>query len=218
VLKPLAATVLAAAGLATAACGTSGSPQPANTVTVTATAPASTSSSGAAGTPAGGGSTEPAVSTSTHSTSSGGGTAAAGCLTRYLYGSVGLSQGAAGSTYIAIVFKNLNNVPCTLYGFPGVAQAAGTPVTDVGNPSSEDLSTARQLVTLQPGGYANATLRIVQAGDYPASACQPVNADWLAVIPPNQYVPLYIHYSSTACKGTTVKLLSVTAVRPGNGG
>ena len=41
-----------------------------------------------------------------------------------------------------------------------MAQAAGTPVTDVGNPSFEDHSTARQLVTLQPGGYANATLRI----------------------------------------------------------
>jgi hypothetical protein len=219
VLKPLAATVLAAVGLATAACGSSGSPQPTNTVTVTASAStASTSSSAASGTAAGGGSTDPAVSTSTHGTSSSGGAAAAGCLTRYLYGSTGLSQGAAGSTYVAIVFKNLNNVPCTLYGFPGVAQAAGTPVTDVGNPSSEDHSSARELVTLQPGGYANATLRIVTAGDYPTSTCQPVNADWLAVIPPNQYVPVYIHYSSTACKGTTVRLLSVTAVRPGNGG
>jgi hypothetical protein len=218
VLKPLVATVLAAAGLTTAACGTSSpTTQPTNTVTVTA--PASTPTPASSSPAAGGGSTEPAVSTSTHSTSSGGGgTAATGCLTRYLYGSVGLSQGAAGSIYIAIVFKNLNNVPCTLYGFPGVAQAAGTPVTDVGNPSFEDHSTARQLVTLQPGGYANATLRIVQAGIYSPSACQPVNADWLAVIPPNQYVPLYIHYSSTACKGTSVKLLSVTAVRPGNGG
>jgi hypothetical protein len=217
VLKPLVVTVLAVAGLSTAACGSGGSPQPTNTVTVTASAPASTSSAGTPGAPAGGGSTEPAVSTSSAS-SGGGGAAAAGCLTRYLYGSTGLSQGAAGSTYIAITFKNLNNVPCTLYGFPGVAQAAGTPVTDVGNPSSEDHSTARQLVTLQPGGYANATLRIVAAGIYSPSVCKPVTADWLAVIPPNQYVPLYIHYSSTACKGSTVKLLSVTAVRPGNGG
>jgi len=220
VLKPLVVTVLAAAGLATAACGTSGGPvQPTNTVTVTAAAstPApSTSSNSGGGT--GGGQSQPAVSQSSENTSSGGGGSAAGCLTRYLNGSVGLSQGAAGSIYLAIVFKNLNNVPCTLYGFPGVAQAAGTPVTDVGNPSFEDHSTARQLVTLQPGGYANATLRIVQAGDYAPAVCKPVNADWLAVIPPNQYVPLYIHYSSTACKGTTVKLLSVTAVRPGNGG
>jgi hypothetical protein len=215
VSKPFVVAVLAAAGLTVCACGSSGgTTQPTNTVTITASAstPASTASS----TPAGG-STQPAVSTPSATTSSGGG-AAAGCLTRYLNGSVGLSQGAAGSTYIAIVFKNLNNVPCTLYGFPGVAQAAGTPVTDIGNPSTEDHSTARELVTLQPGGYANATLRIVQGLNYPTATCKPVSAQWLAVIPPNQYVPLYIHYSSTACKSTSVHLLSVTAVRPGNGG
>ena len=212
-LKPFVVAVLAVVGLTTCACGTSGGPvQPTNTITVTAQAstPASNSSSDP-----GGGTTQPAVSTSSGGISSGG---TAGCLTRYLNGSVGLSQGALGSTYIAIVFKNLNNVPCTLYGYPGVAQAAGTPVTDVGQPSTEDPSTPRELVTLQPGGYANATLRIVAALNYPTATCQPVSAQWLAVIPPNQYVPLYIHYSSTACKGTSIKLLSVTAVRPGNGG
>jgi hypothetical protein len=207
-LKPFVVVALATAGLATCACGSSGgAAQPTNTVTVTA----STSPAASSATPAGS-TTQPAAGTSS------GATAAAGCLTRYLNGSVGLSQGAAGSTYIAVVFKNLNNVPCTLYGYPGVAQAAGTPVTDVGNPSTEDPSTPRELVTLQPGGYANATLRIVEGLNYPTSTCKPVSAQWLAVIPPNQYVPLYIHYSSTACKGLTVKLLSVTAVRPGNGG
>jgi hypothetical protein len=212
-MKPFIVAALAVAGLATSACGTSSGPaQPTNTITITAAA--SAPDPGSSSSP--GGSTQPA-STSSAGTSSGTGAAAA-CLTRYLNGSVGLSQGAAGSTYIAIVFKNLNNVPCTLYGFPGVAQAAGTPVTDVGQPSTEDHSTARKLVTLQPGGYANATLRIAQAGDYSASVCKPVSAAWLAVIPPNQYVPLYIHYSSTACKGMSVHLLSVTAVRPGNGG
>jgi hypothetical protein len=211
-LKPFVVAALATVGVTVCACGTASGPtRPTNTITVTAPAsnsPAAASSS----TPA---ATQAAAGTSSAST---GGGAAAGCLTRYLNGSVGLSQGAAGSTYIAIVFKNLNNVPCTLYGYPGVAQATGTPVTDVGNPSSEDPSTPRELVTLQPGGYANATLRIVQGLNYPTATCKPVAAQWLAVIPPNQYVPLYIHYSSTACKGTTVKLLSVTAVRPGNGG
>jgi Protein of unknown function (DUF4232) len=213
VLKPFVAAALAAVGLTTCACGSASGPtQPTNTVTVTApasTSPAAASSSSAA-------TTQPATSTS--SATSSGGTTASGCLTRYLNGSVGLSQGAAGSTYIAVVFKNLDNVPCTLYGYPGVAQASGTPVTDIGQPSTEDPSTPRELVTLQPGGYANATLRIVQALNYPTATCKPVSAQWLAVIPPNQYVPLYIHYSSTACKGMTVKLLSVTAVRPGNGG
>src|SRR5262249_30330676 len=131
---------LALIGFVTAACGTS-APAPRKTITVTTTAsPSSTQSPAAQSSP-------------TPSTSSGTG-AAAGCLSRYLYGSTGLSQGTAGSIYVTIVFKNLNNVPCTLYGFPGVALAAGTPVTDIGQPSVESSTSTRKLVTLQPGGHA----------------------------------------------------------------
>lgn len=206
-MKSFLIAVLAAAGLATCACsgGSGGLPRPTNTVTVTA--PASPPASQSASTPA-----QPAVTSGPASAA-----AVAGCLTRYLNGSIGLTQGTAGSVEVVIRFKNLNNVPCTLYGFPGIAQATGTPVTDVGQPSSESATSTRELITLQPGGYANATLQIADAGNFTASACTQVKADWLAVIPPNQTVPLYIHYSSTACKGSA-KLLQVTAVRPGNGG
>ncbi len=116
-----------------------------------------------------------------------------------------------------IVFKNLNNVPCTLYGFPGVALAAGTPVTDIGKPSVESKSSTRELVTLQPGGYAYATLQIVDAGNFPAAECTIKNATWLEVIPPNQEVPLNVPFKSQACQGSA-QLLMVTAVRPGKGG
>jgi hypothetical protein len=208
-MKPFVIAILAAAGLTTCACSgaSGGTSQPTNTITVTAPATS----------PATSATTQPAASASSASTSSGGSAVAAGCLTRYLNGTVGLSQGTAGAVEIAIVFKNLNNVPCTLYGFPGVAQAAGTPVTDIGQPSTENISTARELVTLKPGGYANATLQITDAANYSSSTCKPVKAQWLEVIPPNQTIPLNVFYSSTACKGS-VKLLRVTAVRPGNGG
>ncbi len=200
--RPLFAAVLAAAGLAVAACG-GGTPaaRPTRTVTVTAS-PTSPAAS------------QPAASQSATTAPP---AAAAACITRYLNGSIGLTQGTAGSVLVTIVFKNLDNVPCTLYGYPGVAQAAGTPVTDIGQPSSENPTTARELVTLAPGGYANATLQISDAGNYPASACTQEPATWLAVIPPNQTVPLYISYSSIACQGSA-KLLMVTTVQPGNGG
>ena len=198
---------LTAAGLGTAACGGS-AVHPAKTVTVTATPsqPGSQPTSPASASPPGG-------SLSTTPTAP----AAAGCLSRYLHGATGLTQGTAGSVGVVITFKNLNNQPCTLFGFPGVAQAAGTPVTDIGRPSTEDTSTPRELVTLQPGGYANATLIITDAGNLNAAQCKPKAATWLAVIPPNQQVPLYIPYKSTACRGKP-GLLTVTAVRPGNGG
>jgi hypothetical protein len=197
-MKPLLIAVLSAIGLTISACTVT------RTVVVTQSAPASPPATPAASQPA----ASPTATTPA---------ASAGCLTRYLNGSIGLTQGVAGSVMVVLRFKNLNNVPCTLYGYPGVAQAGGRPVTDIGQPSTENPSTARELVTLPPGGYANATLQIVDAANYPTGKCQPVKADWLAVIPPNQRIPLPIHYTSTACKGN-VQLLSVTAVRPGNGG
>jgi hypothetical protein len=193
----LAAT-LAAAGLAVAACG-SGTPAARPTKTVTVTASPTTPAASAPAT------TQPGTG------------AAAACLTRYLNGSVGLTQGTAGSIEVNIVFKNLDNVPCTLYGFPGVALATGTPVTDVGQPSTESPASTRELVTLAPGGFAYATLQVAEAGNFPSSTCTQVPTNWLAVIPPNQTVPLYISYNSTACQGSA-SLLTVTAVQPGNGG
>ena len=42
-------------------------------------------------------------------------------------------------------------------------------------------------------------------------------AHWLQVFPPNQTVPLYLHFTSTAC-AKPVKLLTVNVVVPGSGG
>jgi hypothetical protein len=127
-----------------------------------------------------------------------------------------VTQGTAGSTYIVLVFKNLDNHPCTLYGYPGVAQAAGVPVTQVGLAAARDPATPGELVTLGPYGTANALLRIMRTGDYPPAACHPVTTQWLQVIPPNQYVPLYVGYTSQAC-AKPVQILAVDAVRPGSG-
>ena len=125
-MKPFLVGTLAAVGLATCAC--SGrhrtAAQPVNTVTVTARPSASTPTAVA------------------HAALSARFAGRAACLTRYLNGSVGaVPRATAGGLEIVIVFKNLDNVPCTLYGFPGVAQAAGTPVTDIGQPSTENPST-----------------------------------------------------------------------------
>jgi Protein of unknown function (DUF4232) len=210
-MKPLLLATLATVGLAISACSaatdTGAAARATKTVEVTETPAPSQSGSAAAPSPA---STLPSLSSPP--------SAAPGCLTRYLHGSIGLSQGTAGAVELAVVFKNIGSDACTLYGYPGVAQAAGSPVTDIGQPSTENPATSRVLITLQPGGYANATLQITDAANYPASRCDPVAATWLAVIPPNQTVPLYIEHPSTACRSMKVKLLTVTTVQAGNGG
>ena len=209
-----AAAVLAAVGLMTSACTTthsgSAAPQPTVPVTVRPTHGATTAASGS-----------PHISTAPVAAASSGpvepaAPSPAPCTTRYLGATLGASEDAVGSIYVVVVFKNLNNSSCTLYGYPGVAMDAGVPVTPVGLASVEDPATPRELVTLGPHGTAEALLRIMQSADYPAATCKPVGTQWLQVIPPNQYVPIYLGYTSHTCSGP-VQILTVDAVRPGVG-
>jgi hypothetical protein len=215
------ATALVAIGLLTCACTTqSGSTTPQGTGTVTAS-PSHVVNAGTSGQPAaqaapGSAPATPAAPGAASASAPAAPPPPAGCLTRYLAATAGVSQGAAGSTYVVLVFKNLDNHPCTLYGYPGVAQDAGVPVTPVGLAAARDPATPGELITLAPYGTASALLRIMHAADYPPAACHPVTTQWLQVIPPNQYVPLYVGYTSQAC-AKPLQLLTVDAVRPGSG-
>lgn len=145
-----------------------------------------------------------------------GGSSPATCLTRYLGGSVGSSQGAAGSVYFDIIFKNLDNKPCTLDGYPGVSLGGGNPVQQVGQPASRNPQVSPAKVTLQPGGHAFAVLQIADAGNYPSSTCRPEATTYLQVYPPNDSNLLYIAYNTTGCRGNVVTM-QIEAVQPGTG-
>ena len=132
---------------------------------------------------------------------------------------VGLAQGTAGSIYQVIYFTNLSNAPCTLYGYPGVSLASGSStVNQVGAAASRTTATAAGLVTLNAGGSANATLRIVEAGNYPTGTCKPTATTFLQIFPPGQTTPIYLAYKSTGCSSSSVNLLSVTVLTAGTGG
>lgn len=202
--RVVAGAVIACSAALAAACSSS-SPTPQATKTITVSA--SPTGSGTAPNPS---SPVPAPSSP----------APAGpgpCPTRYLKASLGLSQGAAGSVYQVIDFTNIGNVTCTLYGYPGVALAGGNPISQIGLAAAEDPASPRQLVTLAPGKAANALLRVVQAANFPASKCQPVQATYLQIYPPNQTTPVYLAYKATAC-AKPVRILSVQVVKPGTGG
>jgi hypothetical protein len=212
-------TAVAAAGLATCACtgqGSSATPRPTVTVTVPAQPAATVSASqqpsqqpsqpqAATAAPASAPAAVPAPPPP------------APCSTRYLGAKLGLAQGTPGRTYMVIVFKNLNNYPCSLYGYPGVALDGGKPATPIGLPAAEDPATPRELVILGPHKRASALLQIMHAANYPAATCKPVTAQWLQIIPPNQTVPIYLGYTSQTC-AKPVQILTVDAVRPGAGG
>lgn len=138
------------------------------------------------------------------------------CATRALHVKLGASQGTAGSVYTTIVFKNVSNATCTLYGYPGVSLTTGSPVTVIGKAAKENPATPRRLVTLQPQTRASALLRIVDAQNYPASECNPKNSTYLQVYPPNQTAPVRIKHTTLAC-AKPISLMTVDVVKPGSG-
>ncbi len=226
-MKTALITALAAAGLLTCACSApAATPAPHVTVTVTAThsAPAQPAPAAAAATPSGQqAGAQPTAPPSSAPPAGGQATAVqaattpAPCLTRYLGATVGLTQGTTSRTYVVLDLKNLNNYPCTLYGYPGVSVGGGVPVQQIGLAAIEDPRTPRELVTLAPHATANALLQIAHTAAFPASACHPVTAHWLIIYPPNQTVPIYIGYSTPACS-ESIPFLAIDAVRPGSGG
>ena len=205
--RAIAGAALTCIAALAAGCGASSSPAAAPTktvvVTATPTAPAST------------GATTPTAATSSTPTAAPTGPAA--CPTRSLHAKVGISQGTAGSTYTVLDFTNISSVTCTLYGYPGVSLAGGTPVRQIGLAAAESKVTPRKLVTLAPGATANALLQIVHAANYPPSKCGPVIAKFLQIYPPNQTTPIYLGYTSPTCS-KPVRILTVGVVQPGSGG
>jgi hypothetical protein len=166
----------------------------------TTTSPASTGSS-----------TQPATSTP-------GAAAGSGCSSQDLRATAGTSQGAAGSLYQVITFTNLGSTPCTLYGYPGVSLTSGTPVTQVGAAADRQSGEKPAVVTLAPQGTASATLRIVDALNFPSSKCGATKTTSIKIYPPNQKAPLYLSYNSTGCSDSATHLLTISTVVSGSGG
>jgi Protein of unknown function (DUF4232) len=196
----VAGAMLATAAVLAAGCGSNSTPAAAPTKTVTVTPTPHVSAS-----------VSPSVTTSPPTTGP------APCATQDLGLKPGLAQGTAGSVYQTLVFTNLSNASCTLYGYPGVSLGAGHPVGQVGLAANENPSPPRKLVTLAPGAKANALLQIVDALNYPTSRCSPVKTTWLTVYPPNQTTPIYLAYKTTGC-AKPVRILTVSVVQPGSGG
>ena len=140
-----------------------------------------------------------------------------GCATRDLKATVGVAQGAAGSVYQVIDFTNIGTASCSLYGYPGIALAGGSPVTQIGAAASRSPQAGPALVTLKPGAVGNTLLRITQAQNYPTSKCSPMASTYLQIYPPNQTTPIYLGYKSTGCSATGVNLLTVGVVQSGAG-
>ena len=209
------ATCSACVGASTPSNGSTGSAAGSAGTSPSASAPATGGGAPPPPTTAGGGAT--GVS-STSGAGSGGGSGGGpqACETQNLSAIVANPGAAAGSAYYDIVFKNIGNAPCTLYGYPGVSLGAGSPVQQVGQPASRNADVAPKIVTLIPNAHAFAVLQVVDAYNYPESICDRKPATELRVYPPNNSTLLYIPLSTMTCASKQVTL-GIAAVQPGTG-
>ena len=214
VLTGTAGLAMVVTAAALAGCSSSSASSLSSAAT-TPGAPASSASSAAAAPTSSSASPGSASSAAVNPNTAAGGPPA--CATADLKATAGVAQGAAGSVYQVIDFTNIGTASCSLYGYPGVALAGGSPVTQIGAAASRSTQTAASLVTLAVGATGNTLLRITQAENYPQSTCSPVASTYLQIYPPNQTTPIYLAYKSTGCSSTKVNLLTVSVVQAGAG-
>ena len=137
------------------------------------------------------------------------------CLASGLKGTLGASQGAAGTIYTDLVLTNNSGHTCTLYGYPGVSFVTAAGGSQIGAAANRDTISPVTLVTLAPSGQANFLIGLTDVGVYPASQCTPVTVSMLRVYPPGDYDSLYVAYSGQTCALSTKVVMRVSAVRAG---
>jgi Protein of unknown function (DUF4232) len=110
-----------------------------------------------------------------------------GCRSANLTLASGTEQGAAGTQYFQIVFRNHASFACTLIGYPGVSflDASGR---QIGLPAQRTGIT-QSTVTITPAGSAYA---VVGVGNPGVVNCTGVTPHRIRVYPPNETVPVLI--------------------------
>ena len=187
------------------------------TVTATASAPARpTTTPTPTGSPA-----SPTTSPTATATGTSGGGGLAACRTSALRITINVTEGnaGAGSAYYPLDFTNTSGAACEMYGFPGVSfvDAPGSSGKQIGAAAQRGGGFSAVAVRLAAGQAAHAWLRVSNAGNYPASICTPVTANYLRVYPPGETLAGYVSHKFDACSSSSAMLLTVLPVRAGQG-
>ena len=115
----------------------------------------------------------------------------------------GASHGAAGTTYLTIVFTNRGTASCSLRGYAGVSSFAAPAGRQIGVPARRSAGRVVTVV-LRPGDVAGAAYGQVNALNYPRARCRPMTARGLRVYAPGQRRARYLAIKHLACSSTGV--------------
>jgi Protein of unknown function (DUF4232) len=119
--------------------------------------------------------------------------------------------GAAGSVPYRIEFTNLSGSSCTVAGYPKVS-AVDLHGKRIGAAATIEPAKEAPAVKLAPGGTATATLRIVEALNYPAGRCAPTTAAGLRISVPGGAGAKVAPLAFETCAKAGSKTLSVGPV------
>ena len=127
--------------------------------------------------------------------------------------SAGWPNGAAGTIYYAIRFRNVGGTACTLHGIPAVQPMAsdGSAVGPAARPSRTTSHGKGMVLGVNDGVSAWATYAVVETGNFPASACRPANVGSIRVTLPG-YAPRDLALQISVC--TKVNSTSIWGVAP----
>jgi hypothetical protein len=119
--------------------------------------------------------------------------------------------GAAGSVFYRIEFTNLSSATCTLSGYAKV-NAVDLKGGRIGAFATHEAGKKAKTVTLAPGSSATATLRIVDALNFPANKCKATMAAGLRIALPGGHGNKVAPLAFETCVYSASKTLAVAAV------
>jgi uncharacterized protein (DUF1501 family) len=122
------------------------------------------------------------------------------------------ANGAAGSNFYTLNFTNLSGRRCMLRGYPGVS-AVNLSGRQLGKAASRNNARRIKTISIRNGGTAKTTVQIVEAANFPPSACGLTTAAGLRVFPPNQGASKTVPFPVPACSKRGPAVLSVQALR-----
>jgi Protein of unknown function (DUF4232) len=202
--------VLAIAGAAVAACGSTPSslgvtaPSSAPMSSPMSSSPMMTPSKTPAKTPSMASSSAPMTPMTTPPMS--GGTPE--CTTSDVKVSINAGNGAAGTIYYELTFTNTSMGNCTMDGYPGVVAAGMN--GDLGASAVREAANF-STVTVTPGAKVSAQLAYKDAKTT-EMGCNMAQASELKIIPPNRFDSLTVPFNGQVCSSMTVPVLYIWPV------
>lgn len=123
-----------------------------------------------------------------------------------------IGGGTAGSVFYRFQLTNLSGHRCTLKGYPKVF-AANLAGHRFGSAAAHEATGAPHTVSLAVGESASALVRVVEAGNFSPSDCNPRMAAGFRVSPPGQTASRFVPFPFEACAKPGHSNLLIRAVK-----